>query len=481
MSRLGFVSSKCFSLARKPSFAIVRRTFLSEAYQCKEAWEKRLESPLLKKVNVQTLYQEIDWQYSNDGHVSALDVDIFINANTEKGFMEDVEDVIMKLRRSPDTTNTLSSTHHAAIRILLEAGETKTLLKIISDRLTHGIFPDHFCANLLMDRFLKEKNFAAAARVAVLQMFQEDWENILTTRLAMYSCHMYLKHSDQQWYHENEIVPPVPEPKEVVKVRVKHLKNPYFDDHFDLKDPLLIVGKTLCMFNSKIGGSEQLVSSYSLLGLTLHQKWDQVLDLVNLWTKSKKVIHSEAIQLAKKFLEVKPVADEPVAEDSKSSKSAKPDPQKEAKEAALKAELEIKQKVSEALSSLEAFASSDDLLAEMASLVQEAVKLHEGAEIEEQKKLYSIWEEERVAKLRAVQEEFRKQEALKRIEEQKRELAEKEKEIFFFENEDKLDLMIESKEEALANITAEKSEVKEDKSLKDANYIPPEVFKRQKQ
>lgn len=291
MSRLGFVSTKCFFLARQPLFCTVKRTFLSEAYQCRDAWEKRLESPILKKVNIQNLYQEIDLQFSETGTVNAVDADIFINANTKAGFMEDIEDVLIKLRRSPDTSNTLPSSPHGAIRLLLDAGKTEKIVEIVSNRLQYGVFPDHFCLNLLMDYFLKEGKFAAAARVGVLQMIQEDWSNQLTNRLSMYSCHMYLRNQDQVWYSENEIETPAPEPKDVVKVRIKYIRKPYFDDHFDLKDPLLLVGKTLCMFSPKINGSEQLTTSYNLLGLTLHQKWDQVMDMAMKLSNSKKPIN----------------------------------------------------------------------------------------------------------------------------------------------------------------------------------------------
>ncbi|XP_034238506.1 28S ribosomal protein S27, mitochondrial-like [Thrips palmi] len=480
MSRLGFVSSKCFTLARQPLFSTVKRTFLSEAYQCRDAWEKRLESPILKKVNVTTLYQEIDLQYSETGSVSSLDADIFINANTKDGFMEDIEDVLIKLRRCPDTSNTFPSTHHGAIRLLLDAGKTEKILHTISDRLKFGVFPDYYCLNLLMDTFLKQGKFAAAARVGVTQMIQEDWSNQLTNCLSMYSCHMFLRNQDQVWYSDEEktLMTPAPEPKDVVKIRIKFIRNPYFDDHFDLQDPLVLVGKTLWMFCPKINGSEQLTTSYKLLGLTLHQKWDQVMDLAKKLADSKKPIHREAIDIARKSLEPKPQPEESATEASKSAKPAKPDPAKEAKEAALKAELEVKQKVSDVLGGLEASAISEDMLAEVSSLVKEAVKLQESKLIEEQKELYTSWDKERVLALRKHQEEVMKEEALRRIDQQKLELVEKEREIFFFDNQDKLDLMIEKNEEIFKEIEEKEKFTKEIQAAKDAEYIPPDVKKK---
>lgn len=74
-----------------------------------------------------------------------------------------------------------------------------------------------------------------------------------------------------------------------------------------------------------------------------------------------------------------------------------------------------------------------------------------------------------------------KEEALRRIEQQKLELLQKEREIFFFENQDKLDLLIEKNEEAMENIDEKIKVTKESKAAKDAEYVPPQVFKKYQQ
>lgn len=475
MSRIGFLSTKCLSVAKPRMLNGLRRTFLSDAYQCRDAWEQRLESPLLKKVNLTNLYRELDNKYQETENISAVDADIFVNANSKSGFMEDVVDIVYKLRRSPETGNTPMSLHHAVVRLLLETGKINILFKILSDRLTYGIFPDSYCLKLLMDTFLKQEKFALAARVAVLPMFQEDYEDLLTTQLAIYSCHMYLKNQDQPWFFEEEIVPPLPEPKEVVKVRVKYIRKPYYDDHFDIKDPLQMVGKTICMFSPRIGGNELLASSYQLLGLTLYQKWDKVIELVESMVQSKTNVHREAVQLAKKSLEAKPVAEVPPG-DATSSKALKPDPAKEAQEEAMRAELETKQRVSEKLSELP-LTVGGDMLGEVHALVKESVKENQNRDIVKQTKLYGEWEEERVAALRYHQEQLRKAEILQHIEQQKKELVDRERELYFFDNQDKLDIQIEEKQAALSQIQRA-VKIKEDKATQDADYVPPEVFKR---
>lgn len=64
-----------------------------------------------------------------------------------------------------------------------------------------------------------------------------------------------------------------PSPSQV-KIRVKFLRNPYFDDHFDLTDPNHIVGKTLAWASPLVGG---LVGrNCEVLGWALYNKWQEL-------------------------------------------------------------------------------------------------------------------------------------------------------------------------------------------------------------
>lgn len=87
--------------------------------------------------------------------------------------------------------------------------------------------------------------------------------------------------------------------------------------------------------------------------------------------------------MAKKSIEAKEKTEES-PEELKSPKQSLPDPKKEE---ALKAEFEVKYRVSEALSNLENSALSDDLLNEMSLLVKESVKLQESKHREEIRKV----------------------------------------------------------------------------------------------
>lgn len=58
------------------------------------------------------------------------------------------------------------------------------------------------------------------------------------------------------------------------------------------------------------------------------------------------------------------------------------------------------------------------------------------------------------------------------IQEQQKELMEEEQKLWFFDNEEKIDLQIEEKEKLLiTSATKQKSTIK----LSDENYIPPEI------
>lgn len=99
---------------------ILRRTFLSDAYQCQETWNKRLESSLLQNINPVNFFLELDQKFQTQSRVSAVDIDIFANIITDTSHIEELADVLYKLRVTRETTFTLDSTHHAVIRYYLE-------------------------------------------------------------------------------------------------------------------------------------------------------------------------------------------------------------------------------------------------------------------------------------------------------------------------------------------------------------------------
>lgn len=270
------------------------RTFLSEAYRCTDAWNKRLDSSLLSKVNSGEMFIDLDQKFQSVGKVHAVDIDIYANVLQGDEHTDELIDVLHRFRLTPETSSTMDSTHHAVIRNLLENNKFEDLMMILHDRINYGIFPDHFCYNILMDTFVKKQDFGLAARTAVLLMLQEDSEHPITNALAVYSCHKYLENPDS-W-----VVPePVPEPDtgEEIKVRVSYIRNPFFDDHFDLRQPSDLVGKTLVFYGKTM--DDVSGRTCRLRGLVLWKKYAEAKELIEEWIKTgqKDCIYGEVLPL----------------------------------------------------------------------------------------------------------------------------------------------------------------------------------------
>lgn len=289
---------KIFKSGRKAYHKTVvqKRSFLSEAYQCQEAWKSRLQSPLLQKFKPEDLFITLDSQFLAHGKVSAVDVDIFANTVKSKEQVDELLNILERLRKSAETTNILDSTHHAVIRYLFDNGCTQTLMNVLHNRLKYGIFPDYVCYNMLMDEYIKKKDYASAAKIAVLPMLQEDTDDLITNALSVYACHKYLENPDV-WQKPPE---PVDDIKEEIKIRVRYLRNPFFDDHFDLTDPFDLVGKTLAFqgrfMNNALGRTCQL------RGLILYKKFQDASNSIKQWLNEieEDVIYSEVFDLIEK-------------------------------------------------------------------------------------------------------------------------------------------------------------------------------------
>jgi Mitochondrial 28S ribosomal protein S27. len=95
-----------------------------------------------------------------------------------EAYIEELEDLLYKLRLCPNTTDTLPSTHHSVIRSYIAFGKHNELLRVLDDRLNFGIFPDDYCTALLMDTFLKEKNYTGKElnNIHILQVSKEQME-----------------------------------------------------------------------------------------------------------------------------------------------------------------------------------------------------------------------------------------------------------------------------------------------------------------
>ncbi|XP_057318888.1 28S ribosomal protein S27, mitochondrial [Microplitis mediator] len=433
--------------------ALSTRKFLSEAYPCTEAWNRRFQSPLLRKINVRDMFLELDKKLSSVGKVSAVDIDIFTNTMTDPEGVEELIHILHRFRMTSETSNTLESTHHATIRYLLDNNHIDALLDVLNDRLNYGIFPDHFTLNLMMNRFLKEGDNVAAVKVGSLLMFQEDSESPLSNALALYSCGKLLEEGFDKWILPPE--KPVDPKEEVIKIRVRYLRNPFFDDHFDLKEPKAVTGKTFVFFGKL--RNDTLGRSCLLIGYTLWGKYKMAAECIAKWRSiDGEVVHREALDAVKKELEEK----------------GKELEGKEGKET----EIEEVNKLKDEISGLEKMKCSEGKMCEeMEAEVKDAVKKYEESCIKTQVENFEKWEENRMKELQRQLDEIDRTARIQKVKEIKTELQTQERLLTFFEHEEEIELKIEDKLKWEEETYGPPITVKEDE---EANYIPPEVSQR---
>jgi len=375
------------------------RSLVSQAFHCQEEWNARLVSPIFQKIKLGEFFVELDKKFSHEYRGSAVDVDIFAQAASSPADCEQLEELLYKLRRTPHTIFSPASTHHAAIRALLKAEEhpeggeqVHHLVKMLEDRMNYGLFMDDYTTILLLDYMLENKRLLEGARIASQLMFQEESREGPGAVLGNLASWRYCKQArDVPWFFDTEN--PVDEnPGEVIRVRVKGMvPNNYNDEHFDLKDGKIILGKTLVYLNN---GDDNLNKSLRCLGYILSDKMDSAKSIEPF------TISEEVLEIA---LEV-----------------AKSDD------------------IKEFLSSLQTETNCvDDILLKRC---QESLATSEAPIVDNQKKMYKEWSSNRDQMLEDEYKLLQRRGRLEAIQQTKEELAKEEEKLFFFENFDKLEI-----------------------------------------
>lgn len=401
--------------------SLTRRTFLSQAYYCNEVWEHRLRSPIISKVNVNELYQDIDLRYHRSGQISPVDVDIFVNAAKKDSSIEDIIDLVHRLRLSGLACSTLDSTSHAVIRLLMQHKKYEDLLKLLNDPLNYGIFLDYYSLNLLMDTFYKNEDFVSGARVASHLMLQEEQDNPLTVAMALLHCFKYLN-DPKDWPKELQ----QEEPEDEIKIRVKYLRNPYFDEHFDLSDPKQIVGKTLWFLTK--GKDDILHISLCILGLELFGKTKEAEEILKKCINNNKKLYMDVLQL---------LPDDNIIRNT-------------------------------ATNLLES-ANVEQLLVDNVNNMERNIA---EKDVSEQCEKYLKWEETRKLALEEQHKKLLVQKKLANIEDIQKQLKDRETKLWFFEKEESINLGIQGKKVYYPKQYFGRK--KKPKKI-DEKYIPPEI------
>lgn len=287
---------------------ITARTYLTQNYKLNQEWDERLKTPILEKINADNLFVDLSTKFQQKRKITAIDVDIYCNKVSDKN-IEEAMDLAFKLRKTEQASRMLDSTQHALVRLV--ADHPENLLTLLSHRLEYGVFPDSHAINMLLDKYIEEKNFMVAARLATFQMLQEDFEHPITLYMSLYASYKFL--NDLQTF--TDLIPPPPpevDPQqqqqqsgkkkkvEEIKVRVKYLRNPYFDDHFDIKNTNHLVGKTFLYLADEVQSvDEVLAHSLRLVGFALYEKFEKG----NEFLSANKAFYKEVVDKVKSLAE----------------------------------------------------------------------------------------------------------------------------------------------------------------------------------
>jgi small subunit ribosomal protein S27 len=228
-----------------------------------------------------------------------------------------------------------------------------------------------------------------------------------------------------------------------IKVRVFFERNPHFDDHFDIKNSNHLLGKTFLYLADEVS-NETLSNSLKLLGYTLYEKFDKGNEFL---AQSKSAtFFKETVEIAKSLAEK--------VENLDANEPAKA--------------------FFESLSSLSSL--SDENVAELIEKsMKQAISTQEPKDLEEQKQIYAQWNEERQQKLDAEIARLHRIQRLINVEKVQEDLKAEEKKLWFFENEDKIDMEVEGKKVYYPKRWFGK--VKKPRVV-DENYVPPDVDSR---
>ena len=295
-----------------------------------------------------------------------------------------------------------------------------------------------------------------AVKVAIQLMLQEEYDNSISNQMSIYSCYAYLRKPQPEPWDPEPRPKPV-EPEEVVKVRVDYIREPYFDEHFDLSEQKHLIGKTLVGFGKHMDGA--VGSTSVLLGWTMFEKYDKVLAHLDsvLQSPVKPLIYKEWITQCQKLVQ---------------ESTKLPD--------------QFSEQFENKLRSLETdgFICDGDILEVIRQKTMEAVQQHQQSEIKKQLETYVQWDNRRQAELDTEVRKIERQKRLEILEAKKKELQEKEELLNFFDNVDQWELRYLEKQEVRQKReeeTAQRGRAISSKQLRQAeedSYVPPEVQKK---
>ncbi|KAG5452035.1 hypothetical protein CSKR_110643 [Clonorchis sinensis] len=243
----GFITFTRLSLAsvlHMPS-----RSILPQAYRCDHHWEQRLAHDSFKSVSARDLGLSILHTIDSGGSASPLDYDIVVD-----------------------------STAHAIVRGYLDFQRHEKILKLLRERAYTGVFLDEVSANLLLDHFVDAQEWSAAIEVVwelCLQDYFQSEASIspVTVALALHASKQLIQAGLAEDTFTDSSADNADE--EVEYKFVKYIRNPSYDNFFDIQRPRLKLGFTLVhlsdLFSNRLDSIRLSSDAVRSLAATLYQ------------------------------------------------------------------------------------------------------------------------------------------------------------------------------------------------------------------
>uniref|UniRef100_A0A914V235 Mitochondrial 28S ribosomal protein S27 n=1 Tax=Plectus sambesii TaxID=2011161 RepID=A0A914V235_9BILA len=438
-----------------------RRTLLSPAFALTDDWAGRHER--MKQLGLGGDYEwiaAVQKKYVGGGTASAIDVDAAIVGADQLDQVDDVRDLVYKLRHTPLAADMFESTPYAIIRLFLKHNCTEQLLACFDDPINYGVFPNEHAACLLMDHFLRADNIQAAAKVASFLMLQEMFDCRLVVHLAALSCAKWAELPAAQQYLNKPAEAVAEETQhgeeDEFVFKVPYLKNIHFDGHFDLKDPAQLVGKSLVWFGRQLLPAD-LATSAQLLGWTVFGDVDRLHSFLK-QNNAKCLRH--AVTTAKSLVQsrIEPPAESGAPADATPPPST-PDAEPTPKDDRWQTCLTLLDKVATTT-------GEETLSSAILQRLNECRADEEEKLMKKQRQLFSTWNEDRKNHLIAQNMRLKHNLRLEEIAQERKQIADESDVMFFFENRTKWEKFGQEDDKIEEKVDVTKAEAK----LTDQEY-----------
>ncbi|KAF1769622.1 hypothetical protein GCK72_001439 [Caenorhabditis remanei] len=253
----------------------IKSRVLSPGFSLEKEWTGRHVA--LGKLGLGGDYEwisAVQKKFIGGGYASAVDVDAAVCVAEQKDQVDDVIELLYKLRHSVKAAEKLESSEYALVRLLLKY-QPETILTLANDPINYGVFLNQHLACIVIDHFINSSNIQSAARIVTWMIQQEELENELLNVLGLYVCAKWAELPvDQQTLElggveEEEDV----NDDDIRTFKFPYLKNDSFDEHFDLTNPNHLIGKSLMWLSRDTSSlNKDLKSSLNALGAVLFEK-----------------------------------------------------------------------------------------------------------------------------------------------------------------------------------------------------------------